>query len=168
MTFTWKLAVKIKILIYNRSIFPAGTQKDHLSELVCAQTRPTKLSVLAWNGQVTPPAFAGCPVHPLPLPRSPALGRQERAPRPGLTWWDQSEQQLCLVLCRVTGLRPLWTWTRDTGIAGQVWHQAGLGAPSHLAAPRPKAPCSPRGRPLDSILFWKLLYLPRWCLKKTS
>ena len=75
-------------------------QKDHLSELVSAQTRPTKLSVLASNGQATPPAFAGCPIHPLPFPGIPALGRQERAPQPGLTWREQSEQQLCLVLCR--------------------------------------------------------------------
>ena len=49
----------------------------------------------------------------------------------------------------------------------RVWHQAGLGAPSHPAAPRPKAPCSPRGGPLGSILFCKLLELPRLCLKKT-
>ena len=60
-------------------------QKDHLSELICAQTRPTKLSVSASNGQAAPPAFAGCPVHPLLFPRTPALGRQERAPQPGLT-----------------------------------------------------------------------------------
>ena len=37
--------------------------------------------------------------------------------------------------------------------AAKLLRQAGLGAPSHPAAPRPKAPCSPRGRPLDSIPF---------------
>ena len=60
-------------------------EKDHLSELVYAETRPTNLSVSASGGQAAPPAFAGCPVYSLPFPRPPVLGQQERAPWPGLT-----------------------------------------------------------------------------------
>ena len=63
--------MKIKILIYNHSIFPAGMGKDNLSGLICAQILPTKPSVSASNGQAAPPAFAGCPIHPLPFPWAP-------------------------------------------------------------------------------------------------
>ena len=41
------------------------------------------------------------------------------------------------------------------------------GPPATPLHPDPKAPCSPQGRPLGSILFCKLLELPRLCLKKT-
>ena len=60
-------------------------RKDDLSELVCGQTRPTNQSVSASKVQAAPSAFAGCAIHPCLFPELPALDRQERAPRPGVT-----------------------------------------------------------------------------------
>ena len=60
-------------------------RKDNLSELVCAQTRPTKQSVSVSKVQAAPFAFAGCAIHPCLIPEPPTLYRQERALWPGVT-----------------------------------------------------------------------------------
>ena len=65
--------------------FTTGMRKDNLSELVCAQTRPTKQSVSASKVQAAPSVFAGCDIYPCLFPEPPALDRQEWAPRPGVT-----------------------------------------------------------------------------------
>ena len=113
ITFTWPLAVKTKILIYNRSKFPMGMGKDSLSELVCGSNTAHKAVCLGIKSAGGTICVCWLCRSPLAFARAPALDRQERAPRPGLTGQEQSEQQLCQVLCRVTGLWPLWTWTRD-------------------------------------------------------
>ena len=149
--------MKIKILIYNHSIFPAGMGKDNLSELICAQILPTKPSVSASNGQAAPPAFAGCPVHLLPFPQAPLT----RPTGTGTSAWADVMRTVWAAALPgpVQGHWPAATLNVDSGHGHSCagGHQAGLGAPSHPAAPRPKAPCSPRGRPLDSIPFCKLL-----------
>ena len=60
-------------------------RKDNLSELVCAQTRPTKQSVSASKVQASSFVFAGGAIHPSLFPEPPALDQQERAPWPGVT-----------------------------------------------------------------------------------
>ena len=58
-------------------------QKDHVSELVCAQTRPAKLSVLASNGQAAPPAFVVVSFTPCVSPTPPHTAPPRSADRNG-------------------------------------------------------------------------------------
>ena len=53
-------------------------RKENISELVCAQTRPTKQSVSASKVQASSSVFAGGAIHPCFFPEPPALDQQER------------------------------------------------------------------------------------------
>ena len=81
--------------------------KDSLSELVCGSNTAHKAVCLGIKSAGGTICVCWLCRSPLPFARAPTLDRQERAPRPGLTGQEQSEQQLCQVLCRVTGLWPL-------------------------------------------------------------
>ena len=130
--------MQLKILICNCSLVPAGMGKTPLS-LFVLEHGPRAVCLERQKRRQHPLRLLALPLTPA-SPRAPALSRQERGPRPGLTCQQQSERQLCQVLRRVTGLHPLWTWTRDRGTAVWVWPRQATGPRATQLHPDPRPP----------------------------
>ena len=141
ITFTWPLAVKTKILIYNRSKFPTGMGKDSLSELVCGSNTAHKAVCLGIKSAGGTICVCWLCRSPLPFARAPRTrpaetGTSARADGTRTIW-------AAALPGPVQGHRPVATLNVDSGREAQVrgcGTRQASGPPATRLHPDPRPP----------------------------